>query len=177
MAMATHSDPLPPSDDLRQLRLEADQLKMELAAATLQNRALRHQLDAMGGEPPPESDARHAVTQTLQLAELIIANSPAILFRRLAATDPKDRRMLYVSPNIARFGYRAEDFLSGRIMFRDILHPQDFERTLQEIQSYVNRNIEAYTQVYRIVTRAGETRWIEDRTSVVEDPATGTRYH
>ena len=85
--------------------------------------------------------------------------------------------MVYVSPNIARFGYRAEDFLDGRIMFRDILYPEDFARTLQEIQSFVNRNIEAYTQVYRIVTREGEIRWIEDRTSVVDDPATGTRYH
>ena len=177
MTTGTHDDPLPPSDDLERLRFKVDQLKKELAATTHQNRALRHQLDVMGGESPPETDARHAVTQALQLAEMIIAASPAILFRRLAATDPEDRKMVYVSPNITRFGYRAEDFLSGRIMFRDILHPQDFERTLQEIQSYVSRNIEAYTQTYRIVTRAGETRWIEDRTSVVADPVTGTRYH
>ena len=159
------------------MRLAADQLKKDLAAALKQNRALRRQLDALEGESAPESDVGHPATQALQLAELIIENSPAILFRRLAASDPKDRKMVYVSPNIARFGYRAEDFLSGRIMFRDILYPEDFERTLQEIQSYVSRNIEAYTQVYRIVTREGEVRWIEDRTSVVEDPSTGVRFH
>ena len=177
MTMASTNDPLPPSDDLRRLRLEVDQLKKDLAAASRQNRALCRQLDALGREAESGNDATPPAAQTLQLAELIIENSPAILFRRLAATDPKDRRMVYVSPNIARFGYRAEDFLSGRIMFRDILYPEDSGRTLQEIQSFVSRNIEAYTQVYRIVTREGEVRWIEDRTSVVEDPATGMRYH
>jgi sigma-B regulation protein RsbU (phosphoserine phosphatase) len=115
--------------------------------------------------------------QTLQLAELIIDNSPAILFRRLAAEDPKQRKMVYVSPNISRFGYRADDFMRGKIMFRDIVYPGDSERTLREIQGFVKQNIETYSQVYRIVTREGKVRWIEDRTSVVEDTVTGDRYH
>jgi sigma-B regulation protein RsbU (phosphoserine phosphatase) len=85
--------------------------------------------------------------------------------------------MVYVSPNISRFGYTAQDFLSGRIMFRDIVYPEDSERTLKEIQKYVSRNIEEYTQIYRILTREGDVRWIEDRTSVVEDAETGVRYH
>lgn len=108
-------------------------------------------------------------------ADVIIENSPAILFRRLAAENLKQRVMVYVSPNISRFGYRAEDFMNNRIMFRDIVYSQDTERTKKEIQDYVNRNIEEYTQTYRIVTRDGEVRWIEDRTSVVNDPETGIR--
>ena len=115
--------------------------------------------------------------EALQLAELIIANSPAILFRRLAHADPQHRKMVYVSSNISRFGYRAEDFISGKIMFRDIVYPGDSERTLKEIKSFVSRKIESYTQIYRIVTRQGEVRWIEDRTSIFEDAATGARYH
>ena len=129
-----------------------------------------HGIGENGGTNPQKAPA-------LQLAELIIENSPAVLFRRLAAENPKERRMVYVSPNIARFGYRAEDFLSGRIMFRDILYAEDFDRTLSEIASFARRNIEAYTQEYRIVTRDGEVRWVEDRTSVVEDSLTGRRYH
>jgi sigma-B regulation protein RsbU (phosphoserine phosphatase) len=85
--------------------------------------------------------------------------------------------MVYVSPNIFRFGYRAEDFLQGRLMFRDILYPGDRERIVAEIDGYVARGVENYTQTYRIVTRSGDVRWIEDRTSVVEDPHTGIRYH
>ncbi|RLB98376.1 MAG: hypothetical protein DRH34_13920, partial [Deltaproteobacteria bacterium] len=100
-------------------------------------------------------------TQALQLAELIIDNSPAILFRRLAADDPKQRKMVYVSPNISRFGYQAEDFLNDTIMFRDIVYPGDSKRTLKEIKKFVEKNIETYTQIYRIITRSGEVRWVE----------------
>ncbi len=115
--------------------------------------------------------------KALQLAELIIDNSPAILFRRLAADDPKKRRMVYVSPNISRFGYQAEDFLNETIMFRDIVYTEDSERTLNEIKDVVDENIENYTQIYRIITKSGEVRWVEDQTSIFTDPETGTRYH
>jgi len=110
-------------------------------------------------------------------ADVIIDNSPAILFRRFAAEDLKQRKMVYVSSNISRFGYSAEDFMNNQIMFRDIVYSQDTERTKKEIQDFVNKNIEEYTQTYRIVTRDGDVRWIEDRTSVIDDPETGNRYH
>lgn len=116
-------------------------------------------------------------SQALQLAEMIIDNSPAILFRRKAAEDVADRRMVYVSPNISRFGYEAEDFLENRIMFRQIIYPGDIDMVTQEIREYVSKGIENYSQVYRIVTKSGELRWVEDRTSVVEDQLTGEGYH
>ena len=137
------------------------------------------------GLPPHSPDTRETPAdnsveqraQELQLAEYIIDNSPAIIFRRLAAKKPELRKMVYVSANISRFGYRAEDFMSGRIMFRDIVYPGDSDRTLREIQSFVKNNIDTYTQTYRIVTSKGDVRWVEDRTSVVEDVLSGIRYH
>jgi sigma-B regulation protein RsbU (phosphoserine phosphatase) len=138
---------------------------------------LRHRLTALQREEDEAATPYSTDSQAHPPADVIIANSPAILFRRLAAEDPRQRRMVYVSPNISRFGYRAEDFLNGRMMYRDILYPGDQERTLKEIQTYVERNVDSYSQIYRIVTRDGRVRWIEDRTSVVTDPETGTRYH
>ena len=175
--MASNKSKCSPSADDGCPQTQIDQLVTKLEALEQQKRTLRRQLEALRGErlsdKPPEPDG----AQALQLAELIIENSPAILFRRLAADDLDDRRMVYVSPNIARFGYRAEDFLSGRMMYRDIVYPGDFPTLQKEIQSYVDQGIETYTQIYRIVTREGDIRWVEDRTSVVADPATGTRYH
>ncbi len=113
----------------------------------------------------------------MSLTELILENSSTILFRRLAADDPKKRKMVYVSPNISCYGYQAKDFLDGKIMFRDIVYGEDSERTLKEIQEFVEQGIETYSQTYRIVTSSGEIRWIEDRTSVFEDFSTGLRYH
>ncbi|MCG8685245.1 MAG: PAS domain-containing protein [Desulfobacterales bacterium] len=115
--------------------------------------------------------------QALAVAEMIIQNSPSILFRRLAADDPKQRKMVYVSPNISRFGYRAEDFLNDTIMFRDIVYKGDSDRTLQEIKDYVKKEKDKYTQIYRIITKSGEIRWVEDQTSIYVEPETGIRYH
>ncbi len=114
---------------------------------------------------------------SLALAEMIIQNSPSILFRRLAADDPKQRKMVYVSPNISRFGYCAEDFLNDTIMFRDIVYQGDSDRTLEEIKDFVENESGNYTQVYRIITRSGEVRWVEDQTSIYVDSETGIRYH
>ncbi|MFZ0241745.1 MAG: SpoIIE family protein phosphatase [Desulfobacterales bacterium] len=116
-------------------------------------------------------------SQNFKHSSLIIDKSPVILFRRLAAEKLKQRKMVYVSENISRFGYSANDFMNNRIMFRDIVHHDDTERTRREIQDYVSKNIESYKQIYRIVTRDGEARWIEDHTSVVIDPETGIKYH
>ncbi|MFT5730554.1 MAG: PAS domain S-box-containing protein [Desulforhopalus sp.] len=113
----------------------------------------------------------------LSLTELILQNSTAVLFRRLASPNPKKRKMVYVSPNISCFGYRAEDFLDGTIMFRDIVYPGDSQRTLDEIAEFVKQGVENYSQTYRIISREGEIRWIEDQTSVFEEKSTGLRYH
>lgn len=135
--------------------------------------ALRQELDLV---------KRHAAlleqdAQAYKHTSLIIDKSPVVLFRRLAAEKLNERKMVYVSKNIFRFGYTADDFMSNRIMFRDIVHPDDTERTKKEIQDYVRKDIESYKQIYRIVTRDGEARWIEDHTSVVTDPETGVKYH
>ena len=143
-------------DSLGSLREESDNLKQDLKVLERQNRELRNKLGTLSLNSGKSLDT-YIRSQELQLAELIIENSPAILFRRLASDDPKMRKMVYVSPNISRFGYRAEDFLNGRVMFRDILYPGDQERTLIEIQAFVKKNIETYTQYYRIISssRAG----------------------
>jgi sigma-B regulation protein RsbU (phosphoserine phosphatase) len=169
-------DQVIPADNLSSSQENNNALTHDCNTLLRQNQTLQDELVRLKQQLKRDDEGGETF-QTLQLAELIIENSPAILFRRLAHDDPKLRKMVYVSPNISRFGYRAEDFMSGRIMFRDIVFKEDSERTLNEIQSFVKQNIEIYSQVYRIVTRQGDIRWIEDRTSVVDDFATGKCYH
>lgn len=135
------------TDELRTLRQKTARVKRRLAKQARQHQLLRRQLDEHCREVEAECAEKNKTVEALQLAELIIDNSPAILFRRLAAEDPKLRKMVYVSPNISRFGYTAEDFINGRIMFRDIVYREDSERTLNEIQTYLSRSIEEYTQI------------------------------
>jgi len=116
---------------------------------------------------------RDQTEEALRMAKVIIDNSPAILFRRLAGDDP---RLVYVSDNIRQLGYTAEEFMSAKISFRDIVHPDDAERVHLEIEGYAEKDVEEYTQVYRYITRDGDVRWVEDRTSVQRD-ADGNKTH
>ena len=116
---------------------------------------------------------RDQTAEALSMAKVIIENSPAILFRRSAG---EDRRLVYVSDNVRQLGYTAEEFLSAKIHFRDIVHPEDLERVGQEIQGYAEKDVEEYTQVYRFITKDGDVRWVEDQTSVVRD-ADGNKTH
>jgi len=113
-----------------------------------------------------ECRLRDQTEEALRLAEMIIARSPAVLFRRLAGQKPTP---VYVSSNISQFGYSAEDLLNGRIRFHDIVHPEDRDRLVEEIRHFAEADVEEYTQSYRVLTRSGEVRWVEDQTSVVRD--------
>jgi sigma-B regulation protein RsbU (phosphoserine phosphatase) len=111
----------------------------------------------------------------LLMAREILAHSPTFLFRRPMETDAPP--LVYASPSFTATGYTPEDITSGRIAFKDIVHPDDLERTNRESDAYAARGVKAFTQIYRIVTREGEVRWVEDHTSVVTDPRDGKRYH
>lgn len=155
---------------------QSEDARSQIALLNKRVAYLKKQLNELTANNANESTIEQGA-QALQLAEMIIDNSPAILFRRRAAEDLEERKMVYVSPNISRFGYQAEDFLENRMMFRQIVYSGDIDLITEEIKEHVSKGIENYSQTYRIVTKDGELRWVEDRTSVVEDEVTGDRYH
>nr|WP_203529643.1 SpoIIE family protein phosphatase [Pseudodesulfovibrio sp. JC047] len=104
--------------------------------------------------------------EKLELANLIVENSLAVLFRRKA--DDKFG-LVYVSENVSQWGYSAEDFLNGTVFFEGIAHEDDRELVGAEIQRYQALDAEEYTQEYRIRTADGEVRWVSDETLVVRD--------
>ena len=151
---------------LRKKAQRAERLDRRLRALKSECSELKARCERQLEELDCECAKREQGTEALRLAEIIIDQSPAILFRRRAGEPPT---LVYVSPNIRRFGYTAEDFLEGRVTFRQIVHPEDAERLRTEIRNHAEADAEEYTQHYRVLTRGGETRWVEDRTSVVRD--------
>jgi len=153
-------------DALRRRAAAADDLKQRLDDMEKNYTALQKRFQERARDLEKECAVRDRSEEALRMADVIIDKSPAILFRRLAGDKP---RLVYVSDNIRQIGYTAEDLLSARIHFRDIVHPDDMERLGQEIKDYAEKDVEEYTQIYRILTRGGEVRWVEDQTSVVRD--------
>ncbi len=105
----------------------------------------------------------HAFAEQRKELERIINNSPAIAFLwRAAERWPVE----YVSDNIRQFGYNPKDFACERIRFADIVHPDDLERVGNEVNEHMHNGLNQFDQQYRVVTKSGETRWVDDRTWV-----------
>ena len=152
--------------DLRQQAAKAEALQKHLADVEKSCHDLQARLETRSQALEKECLIRDQTAEALRMADIIIENSPAILFRRTAGEDP---RLDYVSENVRQTGYTAEEFMSEKVTFRDIGHPEDVERVGEEIRNYAEKDVEEYTQVYRYIRKNGEVRWVEDRTSVVRD--------
>ncbi|MGD1968343.1 MAG: PAS domain S-box protein [Desulfobacterales bacterium] len=129
-------------------------------------KALRKQIKDQANSYEKECKLHDRAEEELRLAQVIIDNSPVVLFRRMAGDNP---RLVYVSDNIRQMGYMPQEFLEEKILFREIVHPDDMDRVAEEIQHYAEEDVEDYTQLYRIMTKDGQVRWVEDQTSVVRD--------
>ena len=105
--------------------------------------------------------------QTLQQANLVVENSPVVIFRWEAK---EGWPVAFVSRNITQFGYTPEELMSGTVPFSAIVHPEDLERVAREVQTYSSQGPDEYQQEYRILTRDGDVRWIDDRTVIERDP-------
>ena len=158
---------------LRQNAAEAEGLRSRLDEIEKLYGELEIEFEKQSRKYVQESSERDRTEEMLRLANVIIDKSPVILFRRLAGDTP---RLVYVSHNIARFGYTADELLDGSVEYKDIVHPDDLVRLRQEIGDYAEQDVEEYTQIYRVLTKSGQVRWIEDQTSVVRD-ANGIKTH
>jgi len=141
-------------------------LQAQLVDTEKKYQDLKSQFDARNQEFNRECAVRENTAEALRMAEVIVNQSPVILFSRLAGDDPK---LVYVSENIRQWGYTAEAFLNADILFKDIVHPDDSERISEEIGGYAESDVEDYIQIYRIETASGDYRWVEDQTSVLRD--------
>ncbi len=95
--------------------------------------ALKSTADSLTGEI-----AEHKETERrLGFASTIIENSQIVIanFRIIGSPDhPEPPVPEYISSNFDRYGYPAQDLLSGKIdLFRDVIHPQDQTRVLAAI--------------------------------------------
>ncbi len=107
-----------------------------------------------------------AAESALHQAAEVVAESPAVLFRWGAEAGWPVR---YVSPNIAYFGYRPDDFADGPTLYRDMLHPDDRERIAREVQEHTAAGRARFRQEYRLLAPDGRIFWVDGRTTLERD--------
>ena len=86
-------------------------------------------------------------------------------------TDPGGRSSsLYVSPAISDLtGYSPSEWLEQPELFEKLLHPEDRERVLTELEGAANGV--PVRMDYRLFARDGRAVWVRDETVTVRDPA------
>lgn len=114
----------------------------------------------VGGLIRDVTDQRRAEEARREM-ERIINHSPVIVWLWRAADGwPVE----YVSANVSAWGYQAEDFTGGRVRYAAVIHPDDLPRVTEHVARETREGREEFAQEYRILTAAGEVRWMYDRT-------------
>ncbi|NLN42797.1 MAG: PAS domain-containing protein [Methanosarcina sp.] len=111
-------------------------------------------------------EALHAALEKEETLRMMINNSHVVLFLWIY----EDRWPVeFVSENVAKFGYTVEDFTSGRVMYKDLIYSDDLKRVEEKFEKNVKNGVSAFNMEYRIITKAGAVRWVNERTFIQRD--------
>jgi len=118
-------------------------------------------------------ELRAALAHREEMARIIDRSPSVVVLWRASENWPVE----FVSQNVSQFGYSPEEILSGQITFVTMLHPDDRERVVREVRAHAAAGHREYSQEYRIRTREGAVRWIDDRTAVRTDASGRVTHH
>ncbi|AKB18102.1 MULTISPECIES: PAS domain-containing protein [unclassified Methanosarcina] len=110
--------------------------------------------------------ALHAVLEREKALKTIINNSHVVVF--LWKNEEKWPAE-FVSENVVNFGYTVEDFISGRILYGDIIHPDDLGKVEKELEKRIRNGTPDFNMEYRIFTKARKINWVNERTFIQRD--------
>jgi PAS domain S-box-containing protein len=99
----------------------------------------------------------------------IINMSPAVVFLwKNAPGWPVE----LVSENVKDvFGYTVNDFIEGKLSYASIIFSEDKERVMEEVNHFSHgKSAQNFIhQPYRIITKEGKIKWLDDRTHLRRD--------
>lgn len=102
-----------------------------------------------------------------KILEKIISNGPVIAFLWKAENTAEEKWPVeYVSDNVSLLGYTVEDFISGRLLYADIVHPDDLPEVEMELSEISHAGGTVFVKEYRIRTKSGEDRWVKEQTFI-----------
>ena len=130
---------------------------------------LRNRVRAKTKELTIELNRRQQTENALQEAYSIINRSPAVAF---LWKNQEGWPVEFVSDNVMQlFGYAAKEFTSGQVSYAMTVHPDDLARVANEVAGFSNEKERTgfVHKPYRIITKDGKVRWLDDRTYIRRD--------
>ncbi|MBW1767523.1 MAG: PAS domain S-box protein, partial [Deltaproteobacteria bacterium] len=117
-----------------------------------------------------EAFKRKRVEEALAEANNIINRSSAVAF---LWKNEEGWPVQFVTENVEKLcGYSAQEFMERKISFSDIIHGNDLERVAGEVGSYSKKEgLQRFAhEPYRIITKNGDIKWVDDITYIRRDP-------
>ncbi len=104
----------------------------------------------------------------LQRAHDIINRSPAVAF---IWRNQEGWPVEYVSSNVKDLlGYTAGEITSGRVPYSEVVHQDDRSLVKSEVTEHSEKGESNFVHSpYRIVTKSGQVKWVEDKTVIRRD--------
>ncbi len=102
--------------------------------------------------------------EELHLTNDIINNSPVVVF---VWNNSANWPVQFVSENVVNLlGYTANEFITGKVNYNNIIHPDDIEQVNSERVS--NRgSMQFLHKPYRLITKSGMVKWVDDSSTCV----------
>lgn len=82
--------------------------------------------------------------------------------------DYKTGKVLFNRKKVEILGYDFETFPPYVDKFTELLHPEDYEKTMQNMRDHLTGKTPVYEVEYRIRSKSGEYRWFYDRGVISE---------
>ena len=111
-------------------------------------------------------EAVEARTRELSNANIIVQNSPVILFRvRGEPSFP----LIYISHNITKLGHDPQTLLASPRWAQSLIHPEDQAKVGEAMARVLEKDAQGASIEFRMYAGDGALRWVENRYVPVRD--------
>lgn len=102
--------------------------------------------------------------------QTLMKNLPGMAYR---CSNEKGWPMEFISEGCTELtGYKPEEIVQGKVMYEDLIHPEDRQHVWETVQQALEQN-KPFQVSYRIQTRQGEQKWIWEQGRMVPSPEPG----
>lgn len=133
--------------------------------------ALRDELRRHISAETEAARAEEAMWQTQVALLALFNNLPGMAYRTTFSSKYPQGRVEFVSGGCLKLtGYPAADYVTDTTLYRQkVVHPDDRERVMAALTAAEARH-EPFRLTYRIVTKSGDVRWMDEHGTALYDP-------
>jgi PAS domain S-box-containing protein len=107
-----------------------------------------------------EREAQTVLERTnekIQKLEFELEQSPIIFYD---CSFNKGFTINSISKNVSHFGYSSEEFINNSSQFSALIHPDDYDRIIGEVNEDIAAGLNEFKKDFRIITKDGDSRWV-----------------